>query len=303
VIDCYTRQSRFTDPGTMAAWLDGTSTDLAGIRDTAARSVFHYRAYGDITGHGFTADREHEINLRYASDMLARLHELDPAPPSTDRAVTDRVVGCCRDHTLLFFTMARHHGIPARARVGFGTYLVPGWAVDHVVAEVWLDGRWRLVEPQFDPGFVDPSDGTPLDLLDVPRDKFLVGPDAWVACRSGAMDPERFVVAPDLAEPFLRGWSYLRHNLVFDLAALNRHEMILWDLWGVLTPGRPRPDDARMDALAALLRAPDLTVDRIAAAFDDEDVRVPDTVVSVTPPGFTPERITLRRQDERIMGG
>ncbi|WP_230863093.1 hypothetical protein [Amycolatopsis camponoti] len=30
--------------------------------------------------------------------------------------------------------------------------------------------------------------------------------------------------------PFLRGLPYARHNLVLDLAALTKHEMILWDL-------------------------------------------------------------------------
>jgi len=56
---------------------------------------------------------------------------------------------------LLFVAMARHHGIPARARVGFAGYLVVGWWLDHA-------------------------------------NGFLVGPDAWRACRSGAADPATF---------------------------------------------------------------------------------------------------------------
>jgi hypothetical protein len=297
--DYYATQSRFTDPGALATWLDGAPDEIAAIRSAASRLVFHYTAYGDITQHGFGPERRAEIDLRYADAMFARLHTLNPAAPGGDRATTERVVGCCRDHTLLFVAMARHRGIPARSRVGFGTYLMADWAMDHVIAEVWdaAQQRWRLVEPQFEAGFTDPSDGTPLDLLDVPRDKFLVGADAWRACRAGARDPERFIVAPHLTEPFLRSWSYLMHNLVLDLAALRKDEMILWDLWGPLaTTGPSRKGvSERLDALAeslaeqqTALNPPDLP-----ASFDD--LRVPGVVTSVTPPGFAPRHVTLRK--------
>lgn len=289
----YTGQSRFTDPGTMASWLDTVPPDLASLRDTASGLVFHYLANGDITQHGFAPDRRAEINLRYADAMFARLHDLDPTPPGHERLPTDRIVGCCRDTTLLFVALARHHGIPARARVGFATYLLPGWALDHVIAEVWVGERWRLVEPQFSSDYVDPADGATLDLLDlldVPRDRFLVGADAWRDCRSGARDASRFAVWPENPLPFLRGLPYVAHNLVFDLAALNKDEMILWDLWGPLGT-ETTPDAARMDTLAAAVA--DARPDRILAAYTGE-LRVPGTVVSVTPPEHRPETVILR---------
>jgi hypothetical protein len=294
----YSTQGRFSDPGLMGPWLDDTPKDLAAIRDAASTLVFHYMAAGDITTHGFPEARRAEINLRYADAMLARLHELNPAAPGAERQPLDRVVGCCRDYTLLFVTMARHHGIPARARVGFATYLRPGWASDHVVAEVWdaAENRWRLVEPQFADGYVDPGDGAPVDLLDVPRDRFLVGPDAWAACRSGALDPERCIVAPELPQPFLRSWAYLVHNLVFDLAALHKDEMILWDLWGPLGRGGPKPHEIaeRLDELAAVLLGQHGAAGRPVVPDTFADLRVPVVVTSVTPPDFTPDRVTLR---------
>ncbi len=296
----YRTQSRFTDPGRLASWLDEMpETGLAALREASSRLVFHYRAHGDVAGHGFAPERLAEINLRYADAQLARLRELSPAVPGADRTVTERVLGCCRDFTVLFLAMARHHGVPARARVGFATYLVPGWALDHVIAEVWDGRRWRLVEPEMPAGHVDPADGTVLDVLDVPRDRFLVGPDAWRACRSGAADPERFVVAPRLAMPDLRGWPYLLHNVVLDLAALNKHEMILWDGWGLLESSDPvrGPDEAtaaRMDELAALLADPKVAPDRIRSAFEADDLRVPPVVSSVTPTDGTVSRVALR---------
>ncbi|MCE7000391.1 transglutaminase-like domain-containing protein [Saccharothrix sp. S26] len=223
----YTTHSRFSDPGPLAGWLDEVGTGSAQWRRVASGLVFHYWGNGPITEHGFPVERLAEVDLRYAADMFARLHELNPAPLGQRRATTERIVGCCRDFTLLFVSMARHHGVPARSRVGFAGYLVPGWYLDHVVAEVWDGERWRLVDPQFADGEVD--------LMDVPRDRFLVGADAWRAARSGAIAPDRFAVSPELTVPGTRGLTQVRHDLVQDLASLNKHEMILWDLWGPLS--------------------------------------------------------------------
>ncbi len=46
------------------------------------------------------------------------------------------------------------------------------------------------------------------------------------------MDPARFVVDPSLDIPLTKGWPYVRHNFIHDLAALAKHEMLLWDKWG-----------------------------------------------------------------------
>ncbi|MDQ7802870.1 transglutaminase domain-containing protein [Amycolatopsis sp. A133] len=292
--DFYVSHSRFSDPGAQSSWLDATPGDLAALREAASQLVFHYWGAGDITEHGFPAARRDEITLRYAADMWARLRELDPAPPGGPRPPLHRIVGCCRDFTLLFVSMARHHGIPARARVGFASYLMPGWYLDHVVAEVRTGDGWRLVEPQLSPGFRDPVDDVEFDLLDVPRDRFLTGPAAWTAARSGELDPARLVVSPDLDVPFLRDLPYAWHNLVLDLASLNKHEMLQWDTWGAL-------DDSVVLAPATLARADELArlmagadVEQLRAAFEDGDVRVPPVVRTVTPPGRLLAEVVLR---------
>jgi hypothetical protein len=265
----YATQSRFSDPGRHADWLADTPADLAALRDIAAGLVFHHWAAGDPTAHGFPASRLAEVDLRYAEAMLGRLRELDPTLSGEPRRTTDRILGCCRDFTLLYVTLLRHHGIPARSRIGFADYLRPGWHLDHVVAEVWDGSRWRLVDPE-------PFDHVTVDLLDIPRDRFLVGPDAWRALRSGGLDPSSVVVSPDLVEPFLRGFPYARHNLALDIAALNKHEMLLWDIWGGmnLDPVVSPSDAARADELAALSPTD---------AFAGPDVRVPPVIQSRNP--------------------
>jgi len=270
----YATQSRFSDPGRHADWLADTPADFVTLRRIADGLVFHYWGNGDPADHGFEAARLPEIDLRYAEAILGRLRELNPVLDG-ERLATERVLGCCRDFTLLYVTLLRHHGIPARTRVGFGDYLIPEWHLDHVIAEVWDGSRWRLVEPQ---SFADDT----LDPLDVPRDRFLVGPDAWRALRSGTLDPATFVVSPDLTEPFLRGLAYARHNLALDLAALNKHEMVLWDIWGSMNLDATVSDaDARRaDSVAAI--DPDDSA-ALRQAFAADDLRVPPVIRSLSP--------------------
>jgi transglutaminase-like putative cysteine protease len=119
------------------------------MRQAAQQLVFHDRGGGDFAANGVEAGRIAEIDTRYAQDMLARLFELADLPLTGQRAPRERIVGCCRDFTVLFLAIARAQGLPARARVGFGAYLEAGWNLDHAIAEVWdaAKGRWQFVDP------------------------------------------------------------------------------------------------------------------------------------------------------------
>jgi hypothetical protein len=111
--------------------------------------------------------------------MLQRLFELDGRPLTRARPPRTRLLG-------LYLTFARQLGVPARARVGFAAYFIPGLNVDHEVAEVWDagQGRWRLVDPELGDDHADPTDGSLVDPQDVPRDRFLVAGSARQACRA-----------------------------------------------------------------------------------------------------------------------
>ena len=243
--------------------------------------MFHYWADGDWAENGIAPERISEIDTRYAAAMFARLGELSDLPLPAARQPRQRLVGCCRDFTVLFVAMARHKGIPSRARVGLAGYLIDGRLIDHEIAEVW-DGsaeRWRLVEPEIDDDHTDPADGASFDALDVPPDRFLTAPRAWQLARSGAIDPERFITAPGLEI-----WPWLRHNLVHDLAALNKTEMLFWEVWGVDTRTPPGPDELPvLDELATLTAQPSPPLADLRSAYRRPEFVVPDTVTSYSP--------------------
>ena len=281
----YATQSSVTDPGAMAERMAGLPGDLADLQRVVRQLVIHYRAE-DPLSHGIPEERMAEINTRYADTMVSRLLEIKDVPLESSRAPKERLVGCCRDFTVLYVAAARSRGVAARARIGFATYFVPGWNVDHEVAEVWdeSEGRWRLVDAELGDQHVDPNDGARVDPLDVPRDRFLVGGEAWRQCRAGDADPETFVVAPELEIPDIRSWPYLAHNVVHDLAALNKVEMILWDSWGLIEQGRLGDDDLELlDRVASVTASEDPDLEDLRRLYETPSLRVPATVRSYDP--------------------
>ena len=96
-------------------------------------------------------------------------------------------------------------------------------------------------------------------------------------------------MAPDLDVPVLRGWPYLAHNAIHDLAALNRTEMLLWDAWGMQLGHGPGPvpeaDGAALDEVCALTADPAVTPDVLAELGGRDGLRVPATVTSFDPHG------------------
>jgi hypothetical protein len=317
----YVGHSPYTDPGASREWLADAPSDLAGLRRLATQIVFHYRASGDPVALGFAPERMDEIDLRYAERILARARELQGGPIGGQRDALSRVLGCCRDFTLVLVSLAREAGMPARMRVGFAGYLLgetrsddgayEPWWLDHVVAEVWDGGagRWRLVEAQIDDGFLDAGTGLPLDLLDIGADRFLVGADAWLAARAGTIDHARCVVDPSVEVPFLRSWAQLAHNLAVDLAAVNGHELLLWDSWGPLeSVTQPTSSSAdltiehftMLDALAQTMvdaatpvTTPDESIDRLAEVYLASEFVVPSSVLTLSPLGKPSRRTRL----------
>src|SRR5579863_10087351 len=99
--------------------------------------------------------------------------------------------------------------------------------VDHWVTEyVSLErGRWVRTDSQLDDRqreILKPS----FDPDDMPPGPFLSAGEVWAACRNGHDEPARFGIF-DMA-----GLWFICSNVVRDLAALNKIELLPWDVWG-----------------------------------------------------------------------
>ena len=103
-------------------------------------------------GISLSEERKTEVQLRTIERRLARTLELDPHPLTETRPPEKKIVGNCRDFSVLLVSILRHQGIPARARCGFSAYFFPNHFEDHWVAEYWNSEqqRWMLVDAQLD---------------------------------------------------------------------------------------------------------------------------------------------------------
>ena len=230
-----------------------------------------------------SAQRRAEVQLRKTEPMLQRILELDARPLTELRPLEKRLAGNCRDFSTLLCSILRSQGVPARARCGFATYFWPEKYEDHWVCEYWRqeEGRWILVDAQID-ALQQQVLSIDFDTLDVPRDKFVVAGKAWYMCRQGEADPGDFGIFD------MRGLWFIRGNLVRDIAALNKMELLPWDSWG-LADCRDEdltPDDCQLlDKLAQATMADPTNDELIRKLYEDDRIRVPAVIKSYTEAG------------------
>ncbi len=278
ILDFYTQPATMTSAGTCAPMLDGLPHAPAALAKIVQGQLIHEHLAGFAYGVELSPEHRAETHTRSAERMLARLsaHDgrLDSALPTGER-----MVGTCRNFTVLLVTMLRSEGIPARARCGFGAYFNLGFGEDHWVAEYWnaAQARWVRVDAQIDQ-VQRKLFKIDFDLLDVPHDRFVIAGDAWAQSRAGEADPAKFGLSL-LGEG---GLWFIAGNIVRDAAALNNMEMLPWDCWGAMPgPNEPLSDEqlAFFDRLAALTRAPDASFDELRALYErDERFHVPANV-------------------------
>jgi hypothetical protein len=280
----YAAHSAYSDPGRYAGLLDALPADIRPLTDAVRNLVVHYRA----SGIEFAPERLAEVNLRWVEAMLARDQERSGTPLDAPRRAEDRLVGCCRDFTLLTVAALRQRGVRARSRVGFAGYLAPDFHYDHVITEFWDGARWVFADAQ-----LGPEHDWPFDPSDIPR---LVGAkparaphletaaQVWTAFRRGEIDEASYGVAP--GDDAGGGW-FIRNYVLMELGHRMGDELLLWDGWGAMSDTLDGDLDM-VDAIAALLLAADdgdesAERELIARYAADPDLHPGDSVMSFSP--------------------
>lgn len=254
VLDYYATHGPVTDPAPNRALLASLPTDVAALCRLVQGLLVHIH-WAERMGVTLTESRRGDANLRAVALQLERLRELDDAPLTEPRPHDRRLVGNCRDFSVLLCAILREHRVPARARCGFAAYFTAGRYEEHWVCEVWdaPRERWTRVDAQLD-AFQQETLGIDFDPLDVPPGRFLLAGEAWQRCRAEEADPDAFGIFD------MHGWWFIQGNVVRDLLSLNKLELLPWDGWGrMVSPGRS-------------LSAEDLTfTDRIATLTVEAD--------------------------------
>lgn len=265
-LNYFKQQGRMSDPGVHVSLFNDLPTsipELVKLVQGVTIHVFWTERYG------FKAppERMAELQLRSMEKRLARTLELDPRPLTEPRSIEKKLLGNCRDHSLLLVAMLRHQGIPARARCGFGAYFMPDHFEDHWVVEYWnqAQSRWVFVDAQLDELQCDVLKIN-FDVLDVPRDQFIVGGKAWQMCRTGEQDPAKFGIFD------MHGLGFVRGDFVRDVASLNKMELLPWDCWGVILNEQidDPADLAALDEVAALTAGDVPDFDAVRARYESD---------------------------------
>lgn len=237
----------------------------------------------DFYGVDLSPTQAGTVHERDAATILDVARRSDGRSLGVPRQPGGRVGGRCNTYTLLTVALLRAAGVPARSRCGFATYFAPGYYEDHWVAEYWDadQGRWVMVDAQLDKVWrqvfgLDPDAHT----VAVGPGQFLTGGHAWRAWRAGELDANRCGLT-SIPE---HGAFWIAGNLRLDLAALNKVEMLPWDVWGLHWKPSEEPTEemlATFDAVAELTVDPDAHLDEIRHRYDSDEFRVDGVVFSV----------------------
>jgi hypothetical protein len=279
MLEYYTTQGPMTDPGKYAALYEGLPDDVAGLVKAVQGALLHVfwaRAYGVE----LNEEKASSVGIRTLEGKLAAMEKLDSRQIAQPRTPDKRLVGNCRDYSLLLCSLLRHKGVPARPRCGFASYFQPGVYMDHWICEYWnaREERWVRVDAQLDSVQVAAL-GIEFNPLDLPEGKFLTGGEAWALCRAGKLDPDKcgFFDPPDL-----KGMWFIRGDMVRDFMALNKVEILPWDandsgLSGIADDKLTESDYAMLDKVASLTAAGDGAFGEIRKLYESEPgLRMPE---------------------------
>jgi hypothetical protein len=221
-------------------------------------------------------------NVRPVAAMLEQIRALADRPLTEAREPKQRMPAVCSHFATMFCGILREQGVPARARCGFGAYFLPGRFEDHWVAEYWnaAQNRWILVDAQLDQ--VQRKTFKPdFEPLDVPRDRFIIAGDAWRQCRNGQADPNLF----GLSFVNEQGLWWVAQNLIRDLAALNRIEMLPWDVWGAMPKPTTEITDSEinlLDRVSEITLAGDHALPDVQQIYQDDRLRVSEVIFNAS---------------------
>jgi hypothetical protein len=283
VLDYFAAPGRMTGAGDYAELLDPLTTDIASLCGVVQGLMIHIH-WADEYGIRLPEERKDEVQLRSVLSKLERIRKLDARPLTEARSLDKRLVGNCRDFSVMLTAILRHQGVPARARCGFGRYFIPNHYEDHWVCEYWnaIQHRWVLADAQLDE-FQRNRLSIQFNPLDVPRTQFVVGGEAWQMCRNGEADPERFGIFE------MHGLWFVRGNFIRDVASLNKVELLPWDGWGII---EARDEELSVEDLAFLDRVAELTrgdvpeFDKVHKLYENDNrFHVPATIHSYTQGG------------------
>lgn len=227
-LNYYRKQSVITDPKEHVDLYQDLPEDLEGLIKTVQGLIIH----GDESKQydvSFSINQGNEELLRTVPQMLARIRMLDSRKLTTPREPSKRIVGMCRDMSVLLASFLRYRQIPARVRAGFASYFDSEIKYeDHWVCECWdeKEKRWKRVDVQVD-GPHRKKYNIQFDTTDVKaEDGYYAAGEVYKLCKEGKANKDDFGY-----NKWWKGEKSIRGNMLHEFNCLNGIELMPWDLW------------------------------------------------------------------------
>ncbi|WP_091543819.1 excinuclease ABC subunit UvrA [Alkaliphilus peptidifermentans] len=262
--DFYIKQSIITDPGQYTKEYDTLPDSPKELLHIVQGLVIH-ADQGDLYGVAFSQRQTDEELLRTVPQMLEKIFQIDKSSLTVMRSPKQRLVGMCRDYSLLLISFLRHKGIPARLRVGFADYFDSAlmyedhWLVEYYNVE---QNRWVRMDAQLDDA-QKKHFGISFDTEDMQGSEgYLLAGQAWTKSRQGERHQDDFGYNKNW-----KGWHSVKGNLLHDFNSLQGLELLPWDLWTELSTKKfnelNKDEKALLDEIADLTTSPNTTVNEL----------------------------------------
>ena len=273
-LEYYAEQGIITNPGNYTEIYQDLPSDvneLCKIVQSNVIHIFHAQRYGVE----LTEEKKKAVHIRKVEDMLEHIYQSDKRPIRFAREPEKRLVGNCRDFSVLLCSMLRHKNIPARARCGFATYFPADKIyVDHWICEYWNSDKqkWIQVDAQLDVVQLQQ-----MNIKVAPHDlspgQFLTAAMAWQKYKTGEENSEQFGIFD------MKGMWFISGNVVRDFLALNKIEILPWDSTDLMFgPDEDVSNDkmATIDQLARLCSDPEKNFELVRSIYEqNEQFRMP----------------------------
>lgn len=230
MLDFYRTHSPWTEPGKHRPMYDGAGDKIADV----VQSVQNVLIHGGLLWLYKVSPSEQQTggqDIRRTEELLDRIARLDSRPLNAVRPQEARLVVNCRQFAVLTSSILRQKGIPARARAGYALYTWGrGKYENHWICEYWqaTERRWVQVDAQLD-GKQKDLMRISFDTTDMPEGEFVTAGEGWRRYRNGTVPVEAFGLGGKDGWNGI-GWGMVMSNVTCDFMALNKDELLPWDV-------------------------------------------------------------------------
>ncbi len=288
VLEFYKGTSLYTDLGLYTEFAKNLPDDIGELCLLQRNQIIHpfdlqneemrkdnNSCYGDMT-------KVPKTTLCYENDLFptaqAILSELlrRDRNYTVNRKIEDKVHVCCREQSILLASILKAKGYSARARSGFAKYVNTSskQAGDHWITEYYDTKfeRWVLVDADmyFHKDILDEYH-IDFNLLDIPREKFIFGAEAYLGIREGNLKSDEIYYS---SSPLTLGINASIHGLFYDFHSLMNDEIIFLHLPKYIVDKKFKLSEQEydeLDNLAKLMLDPDKNFDSLKYIWENNE--------------------------------